>query len=203
MSFTRISLPLMIMLSALVALVSYRFLFLGIPLSFQGMDGHIEARFFSFLAHIVASPVALLLGALQLWPRLRSKAPIYHRWAGRLYALAVLVGGISGFIIALGAEGGLSAQIGFALLAVCWLWATFNGVQFARSRNFTEHRRWMIRSFAMTFGGVTLRLMLPLFALGGLEYTQASVYLAWLAWVPNLIAVEWWMRRKVTSPKIT
>jgi hypothetical protein len=55
----------------------------------------------------------------------------------------------------------------------------------------------MIRSFALTFAGVTLRMQLPGFGAIGLDYTAASVYLAWTCWLPNIAVVEWWLRRQL------
>ena len=48
---------------------------------------------------------------------------------------------------------------------------------------------------SLTFAAVTLRLYLPFFFANGFSYTEASVYVAWMCWVPNLLAVEWWLRR--------
>lgn len=185
----------MTFLSCVIAVGSYRFLILGLPLSFQDMLGHIENRQVAFLLHISLAPVALVVGSLQFLPRFRTKRSTFHRWAGRIYGVAVLIAGISGLVVAFGAEGGAVASVGFAMLAAIWLYATARGVVHARAREFVEHRRWMIRSFALTFAGVTLRLQLLGFALAGFEYTEASIYLAWICWVPNLIAAEWWLRR--------
>ena len=199
MILPRIQLFLMVLLSFGVALASYRFLALGLPLAFPDMLGHIEARRLAFLLHVSFAPMALILGSLQLLPRLRAKRPGLHRWSGRLYGVAVLVAGVADLVVASGAAGEISAQLGFGLLSILWLIATTQGVRHARVRQFALHRRWMIRSFALTFAGVTLRLYLLGFMGAGFSYTEASVYLAWMCWVPNLIAVEWWLRRRVQS----
>ncbi len=45
-------------------------------------------------------------------------------------------------------------------------------------------------SFAMTFGAVTLRLQIPIgFVLGYASYSAMSVWLAYTAWIPNVIVV--------------
>lgn len=195
MTFSRISLFLMLLFSFIIALVSYRFLALGLDVAFSDMPGQLANRRLAFLLHVSAAPLALVTGGLQLLPRLRSKYPALHRWTGRTYGVAVLVAGLSGLIVANGAAGGVSARLGFGLLSALWLVTTFQGVRYARVRRFADHRRWMIRSFALTFAAVTLRLYLPFFFVNGFSYTQASVFVAWMCWVPNLIAVEWWLRR--------
>ena len=71
-----------------------------------------------------------------------------------------------------------------------------NGRHFQAGSSTTGHRCWMIRSYALTFAAVTLRLELPLFFIfGGMEYPVASSYVAWLCWVPNLFIAELYLRR--------
>jgi hypothetical protein len=54
----------------------------------------------------------------------------------------------------------------------------------------------MIRSYALTFAAVTLRIWLPLFQNGfGMEFISAYVIIAWLCWVPNLLWAEWYVRQ--------
>ena len=67
--------------------------------------------------------------------------------------------------------------------------------QRARAR-FDEHLRWMIRSFALTFAAVTLRLYLPFPPMMGFTFVEGYRAIAWLAWVPNLIAAELYWRRE-------
>lgn len=181
-------------LSVLVALASYRFLALDLHLAFADLATHIDNRRLAFLLHISASPVALAAGSLQFFPGLRAKRPL-HRWLGRLYGLAIVAGGASGLILAINAPGGGAAQLGFGLLSVLWIGVTARAIYLAMQGKIGLHRRWMIRSFALTFAGVTLRLYLA-GAMGfGIGYIQASSVLVWLCWVPNLVLVEWWLRR--------
>ncbi len=195
MTKSRIPIVVMAVLSVLIAVMSYRFAFLTLTLSFPDMLGHLEQRPLAFILHISASPIALALGAMQFFPRLRSRRPGLHRWIGRIYGLAILVGGASGLLVALGAKGGIAASSGFALLSLLWIGITANAVRLAMAGRIAEHRRWMIRSFALTFAAVTLRLYLLGFMAGGMSYTEASPYLAWMCWVPNLLIAEMILRR--------
>ncbi|MEZ5727413.1 MAG: DUF2306 domain-containing protein [Burkholderiaceae bacterium] len=192
----RRALILMALAAVGVALASYRFVFLGLEASFFVMLAQIEARPLAFLIHVAASPIALAIGAIQFFPRLRTARPRLHRWLGRLYGLAILAGGLAGLVMAPTSVGGPVAGWGFGLLAVIWIAVTAQAVRLAMAGRFDAHRRWMIRSYALTFAAVTLRIYLPFFMAAGIEYPAASVYLAWLAWVPNLVAVEWWLRRR-------
>jgi uncharacterized membrane protein len=179
-----------------IALVSYRFVALGLENAFEGMIGHITERYFAFLLHVSAAPIALALGMFQFLPRLRERRPALDRWSGRVYGVAVFVGGLAGLVLSLGSIDRPVAASGFGILAVLWLGITVQAVRLAMAGRITEHRRWMIRSFALTFAAVTLRLELPFFfILGGMEYPEASNYVAWLCWVSNILIAEWFIRR--------
>lgn len=199
MSLHKFPLIITTILCVFTALVSYRFLALGMPLAFPDMMGQIEARRAAFLLHVSFAPVALAIGAIQFYPNLRRNHKAIHRGMGRVYAVAILISGVAGFFVALNAAGGMSAQLGFALLAISWIAVTANAVRHAIGRRIGKHRRWMIYSFALTFAGVTLRLQLLGFMVAGFTYTEASVYLAWLCWLPNLAFAYWWLNRKKTT----
>ncbi|MDP3495921.1 MAG: DUF2306 domain-containing protein [Hyphomonadaceae bacterium] len=160
--------------------------------------------------HVAASGVAMLLGAFQFLKPLRRKAPTLHRWMGRVYVLACVVGGLAGVSIALSSTAGPIAGWGFFMLGLLWVPFTLMALVSAMRRDFTSHEIWMIRSFALTFGAVTLRLQLPIAgALGeaGLipsDFVWSYQYIAWLAWVPNLIVAELFIAtiRKPRRPKV-
>jgi hypothetical protein len=60
--------------------------------------------------------------------------------------------------------------------------------------DFAQHRRWMIRSLSLTFAAVTLRIMLPMIPLTGMDFVDAYRAISFLCWVPNLLWVEVWLR---------
>jgi uncharacterized membrane protein len=103
----------------------------------------------------------------------------------------VLVGGVSGLYIAQFAYGGPIARVGFASLAVCWLYTGARAFLAIRRRAVDEHRRWMVRNFALAFAAVTLRIYIPLFVLAGIPFAVAYAAIAWLCWVPNVLFSEW------------
>lgn len=190
--------------SLAIALLSYRFLALGLENSFPDMLGHIADNKLWFTLHIAASPVALPLGLMQFQPRLRDKRPALHRWSGRVYGIAVVVGGLSGLMLAVGSTERPIAALGFGTLAVLWLGTTANAIRLAMLGHLREHRRWMIRSYALTAAAITLRLALPFFFfLGEMDYAQASAYVAWLCWIPNLLLAELYLRLRLSSDPIS
>ena len=186
-------------LGLLVSLVSYRFVFLGLESAFEIMIEHARDRRVLLLMHVSAAPVALAIGAFQFMPRIRRNHRALHRWLGRLYAVAILVGGIGAMGISLNAIGGLWAQVGFSALGIAWMGSTAIAIWMAMNKRFAEHRVWMLRSFALTFSAVTLRLQLVGFEILGLPYDQSSVWLAFTCWVPNLLVAEILIR---TRPRI-
>ncbi len=200
---TRSRLPLIItaFFSVLVALVSYRFVLLGMSVAFPGMLSHLDQRWLAFVLHVTASPIALAIGVFQFFPGYRQRRPALHRLSGRIYAFSVLVGGLSGLWLAFGTNGPV-AGAGFGLLSVVWMVVTALAVRAAMARRIADHRHWMILSFALTLAGVTLRLYLAGFTLLGFSYPEASIYLAWICWVPNVVIAYWWLRREAQQ-KVT
>ena len=141
--------------------------------------------------HIAASAVALALGPFQFLRSLRANAPWLHRWMGRFYIAACLIGGLAGGAIALYSSSGLIAGAGFFALAAFWLFTTGRAFSAVLHRDYATHERWMIRSFALTLAAVTLRIYLPIgVTLSQGEFTEPYTIIAWACWVPNLIAAE-------------
>jgi uncharacterized membrane protein len=143
--------------------------------------------------HLAGGLVAIAAGALQVNSRLRRRSLSVHRWLGRLYVVAVIVGSVAGFILALSSFGGLVTHFGFGLMAICWLGTTMNAYRHIRIGNVLAHRAWMLRSYALTLAAVTLRLYLPVSLANGIEFESAYQLVSWLSWVPNLLIVEWFV----------
>jgi uncharacterized membrane protein len=142
--------------------------------------------------HAFASIVALALGPFQFSDNLRRKYPLVHRWSGRCYlAVGALVGGLSGLYMSQYAFGGPVGRLGFATLAVLWLYTGLRAYLAIRRRAIDDHRRWMVRNFALTLAAVTLRIYLPASVVSGIEFSLAYPAIAWLCWVPNIVFAEW------------
>lgn len=184
----------LLLLAMGVAVQSFRYaavpwhIVLGVDDAIRGVMERVPLQ---FLTHAIVAPIALLVGPLQFFPRLRSKYPRLHRWNGRLYVLACVVAGIAALATAPYASGGPVAGLGFSLLAVSWLATTIGGWRAAVARKFDLHRVLMRFSYALTFAAVTLRIQLPIgfIFLGFHSYREMSVYLAYTSWIPNVIVV--------------
>jgi uncharacterized membrane protein len=145
--------------------------------------------------HLIGGGIALAIGALQFSKRLRVEKARIHRLAGRIYLVAVSVGGVSALLMAPTSSGGVPAHFGFGLLAVLWLVSSFVAFASVRARHYAAHREWMIRSYALCLAAVTLRIYLPLGAVAGIPFEEMYPAIAWLCWVPNLVVAEWFFVR--------
>ena len=153
--------------------------------------------------HITTSIVALVIGPFTLSTKFRERNINRHRIAGRIYMVGILLGGISGMYLAFYATGGLVAKLGFGLLSVFWLTSAYQALHRVKNKKMKDHRNWMIRNYSLTFAAVTLRIWLPLFiVLFGIEQFELSyAVIAWLAWVPNLIIAELFIRQRLNKGK--
>lgn len=153
------------------------------------------------VTHGVTSVLALLLGPWQFLPLRpqratpRQQSPTgrnqWHRRLGWLYLIALTIGAITGMPMAFMAEGGPSARLGFLSVDVLWLVTAWFALQTARQRKFGAHRRWMIRSYALTFGAVVLRLYLYGLQHLGYEFNSIYPFTPWLSWLTSLAVAEW------------
>ncbi|HEY3950872.1 DUF2306 domain-containing protein [Phenylobacterium sp.] len=179
--------------SVIIALISYRYFVPSIPTpTFVG--GNAMAHPWLWV-HAGFGATSLILGPWQFLPRLRARWPRVHRWIGRGYVVSVIVGGCAGLLLASGTTAGPIARAGFSLLAIVSVGLAANGWRLAMSGRYAEHREWMVRSFAVIFGAVLLRAYLPIAqGLFHIPFMPAYRAIAWLAWVPNLIVAELYLR---------
>ena len=174
-----------------------------------GLAGNYDGRpvfvLIAFYAHIVAGGLALVVGPLQFWRGLRDRHRTAHRVLGRVYLGAVVLGGLSGLVLATVSEAGLAGFFGFGALAVLWLTSAWQAYRAIRRRDVAGHRAWMMRNFALTYAAVTLRLWLGLLITvqllpgggdAGAAFANAYSVVPFLAWLPNLVVAEWLIRRR-------
>ena len=162
----------------------------------------LNRSFILLLFHVLAAGVALIIGPIQFilarnvkrYPALK----IWHSNLGRIYLMAVIIGTIGGTYLSFYANGGLISTIGLLTLNILWMSSTLISVIHILKGNVPAHNKWMIRSFALTFAAVTLRIEQPLLSLFLDNVTVArTVY--WVSWVGNILIVEFWMRVRKTK----
>ena len=168
------------------ALFVYGFLELGIAVH-PLMKENFKAHTIGIYLHIFPSIIALVFGPFQFNERFRNSRIQLHRLIGKVYLLCVLIGGLSGLYMARYSFGGMVSHVGFALLAVLWIFTGYKAYALIIRKNIRAHSNWMFINFALTFAAVTLRLGLGIGFASGVPFEIFYPALAWLCWVPNLL----------------
>lgn len=177
-----------------------------------GLRPGVPWQFPLLVAHILTGSVALALGPLQLVRSIRRR-PRVHRYVGRGYLFAgVFPASVAGLGVAAMTTAGPVAAVGFAVGDVLWFATALLGYRAARARRYRDHERWMLRNLALTFAAVTFRIWLALLIVGQLPvlgpvyggdfgslFHTAYVTTTWLAFVPNVLVVNWWLRSRAAS----
>jgi uncharacterized membrane protein len=124
-----------------------------------GVDHLFRLKLFAdrylFLPHALGGTIALLAGPLQFSTRLRRKHLQFHRILGRVYVCAVFLS----VPCAIAIEWHRPLFIATTFQASLWFLCTLAALLTARNRQLVQHRQWMIRSYAMTFTFVMLRVL--------------------------------------------
>jgi uncharacterized membrane protein YozB (DUF420 family) len=159
------------------------------------------------VAHVVAAGTAILLGGLQLVPRIRAHRQV-HRWVGRSFlGLGTVAFVVTGLPLALTA-GTTFARVGLTVPVLLWPVCAVVGWRAIRRRDVAGHRAWMTRLYAVTFFAITARMVVPLLLLAQLPWILTTYdgdvdrvigrtvpVGQWLGWMIDLAVAEWLLRR--------
>jgi uncharacterized membrane protein len=146
-------------------------------------------------AHIVTAMLALIIGPFQIFMKQSKERRRQHRLLGYVYIISITISGIVSVYLSLFATGGWIAGLGFMLLDVLWMATTFTALRKIVVKDIQAHKAWMLRSYALTFAAVTLRIWLaPLVLLFG-DFEAGYRVVAWVCWIPNLLVIEAVIRR--------
>ena len=154
--------------------------------------------------HVAGGGLYFLGAALQFIPAIRRSRPIVHRITGRITFTLGLASGV--VVLAITWLFPFSGMIEFyAILPFTgwFLWSLWQGFQAARAKDFTVHRKWMIRAFALASGIVTMRLIfVPLLIITDADEALAatlSLFSFVSAFLIHIALAEWWLRRHPVS----
>ncbi|GAA0943951.1 DUF2306 domain-containing protein [Nonomuraea longicatena] len=162
------------------------------------------------VAHVLFGAVAMVASCFQIWPRFRRRHWRGHKITGRIYVFGgVLPAGVLGLYIGWNTPFGPSVRVANLLIAVLWITVTVIALRMARRRRVADHRKWMIRSFALTMSIIMSRVInVPAIitlagqtdtAFGGSEtlmlQTATSIGV-WLSLVVSLLLAEWGVERQ-------
>lgn len=153
------------------------------------------------LLHVMFGSIAWATVCLQLWPWLRQRHPAVHRVSGRIYVFAGMLpaAGLALVLVPLTAWGTV-AKGGMTIWAVLSLVITIVGYRMARQRRYTDHRKFMLYSFALAMSVISGRIIavlvlsIPVIGPDIIAVTGGEVEGFWLGWIVNVALVHWWLR---------
>ena len=124
---------------------------------------HYEPFKWWLLPHGLAGACALLLAPLQFAEGLRRRHTTLHRTIGTFYIIGVFILGPLGLYIqyldeAQGAARSFTVET--IIQSSTLMITTAIGLYFALKRQFTYHRQWMIRSYAVALTFIEIRVIL-------------------------------------------
>lgn len=140
-----------------------------------------------FYMHITLGGIALLIGWTQFSVKLRINKLKLHRQIGKVYVIAALLSSLTAIYIALYANGGIIASLGFICLGLIWFYTTLRAYIEIRNGRIENHQKMMMYSYAACFSAVTLRIYLPILIIIFHDFIKAYLLVAWLCWIPNMI----------------
>ena len=142
---------------------------------------HYEPFKWWLLPHAIAGLPVMLLPPFLFSERLRRRFTKLHRIGGRLYVMGVLIlAPLGAYIQYVEERQGFPRS--FTVLGVIdaamLLGTTFIAFVFAYKRKLTQHRQWMIRSYAVALVFVEVRFILGVTGLEklGVEMVQAVIW---------------------------
>ncbi len=143
------------------------------------------------LFHVAFSFVALSLGPWLFNTSLRARRPDIHKKIGKFYITGCMAGAVTVFPLALSNATGTVAHLGFGVMSVVWFTLAYLAYGAAVNRDFIAHRRWAVRSFAVTFAFVHVGLSYKLFIPSGTFNAQGMQALqSMVSWLGNLLFAE-------------
>jgi hypothetical protein len=129
--------------------------------------GYVPGETISNLAvaiHLAAAVFIILSGAVQLLPQVRLRAPVLHRWNGRLYMVSAFGVSLAGLhmLWVRGSLSDMTQRLGISLNAVLIMVFATLALRSAIRRDFETHRRWALRLFLVVGGVWFVRISLAL-----------------------------------------
>jgi len=142
----------------------------------------------AFYTHLIAGPASLLVGTLLVSDRFRRAAPAWHKRLGRLQGLCVLFFlAPSGLWMAWYAATGVVAAAGLGSLAIATAACVLLGWKAAVERRFSDHERWMWRTYMLLISAVVVRMIGGLATVTGLDPLWLYPLSTWASWLVPLV----------------
>jgi uncharacterized membrane protein YozB (DUF420 family) len=199
---------LAMLVAAVVATPVLAYPYVLVDRSASRIDEPTDLMWALLVVHVPSAATAMILGVLQLVPRIRAHRRV-HRVIGRTFlALGTVAFVATGVPLAVGTPNGDLTRFGVLVPALLWPVLAVLGWRAIRRRDVVRHREWMLRLYALTFFAITARMVTPLLLLAQAPVMQsryggdvpaaveASIpYGQWLGWILDLAVAELVIRR--------
>jgi hypothetical protein len=143
------------------------------------------------LLHITGGTIALFSGPIQLWLGIADRRMDLHRRLGIGYMAGVAIAATGALRLAAHPLFGWTYGAGLGSMAIAQILTTALAFMAIKRSLIEQHKEWMIRSYVVTFGFVTYRIvfvMLDPLKLGTVP--ELSILLAWGCWSVPLLITE-------------
>ena len=184
----------------LVSLTALLFIFMH-AIQYYGFDPEVFGRYwpykFYLVGHVTGGILALAIGPFQFSNRFRTKYLSIHRLLGKVYVIAILVGGISAIALAFTVAVAVhwTWSLSLICLAIPWLICVLMAYRSIKLRRITVHREWMIRSYIVSFAFVIFRILDDYVMVELGPFVERGPAAIWLSWsIPLLIGevfIQW------------
>jgi uncharacterized membrane protein len=114
---------------------------------------------FAVATHLFSASIVILAGIVQLIPKVRERAPAFHRWNGRLYIVTAFAISLAGLYMTWvrGSVGDLPQHLGSTVMAVLIMVCAAMALRYAMTRDFRTHRRWALRLYLVVSASLFIR----------------------------------------------
>jgi uncharacterized membrane protein len=166
-------------------------------LRFKQQYLHIKIWRIAFYTHVFTSILCLCAGFTQFSNYVLKYHKKLHRFIGKMYAYNILaINFPAGIIMAFYANGQLPSKIAFIILDILWLIFTYKAIVAIKAQDIKTHKRFMIRSYALTCSAITLRVWKMILS-HSFNIDPQILYMidAWMGFVPNLLFAEWLIKK--------
>lgn len=147
------------------------------------------------LVHIIPGALFLVFALLQFVPSIRARHLKVHRRLGRILVVTGLAIGVSALVMSFTMNiGGPNETAATTLFAILFLFCLVKAYRHIRRKEVDQHRKWMIRAFAIALGVGTPRPIVGMFfAFRKLSPHEFFGIAFWLGFTITFFAGEAWI----------
>lgn len=108
----------------------------------------------TFGVHVFIAAIISMLGPLQLIPKVRTKAPKFHRISGRIYIVFAFIISFAGLYLSWikGSVGGVIGSIFVSINALFIMICAYQTIKFGIKRRISKHKKWAVGLFLSMSG---------------------------------------------------